>query len=246
MKILTDEQIKELRGLMLKRKPVTEIAKQFGVSRQTIYNCCVQNNIPHGGNNFHLTVNETYKGLPYKVYCKQFHINPARVRDLMKYEEYTLGDAIEKLVKEKSKYIIDGIPAWKVAEKNGVSYRAFWNRMSAGKSLEEAIKPIEHKEGTGYRKTLPKLIEGLNKKDPSCFDTLSFILQDISKNVKIEFKTTRDVEEFLTTLNIKYDERKFNDFWNFFKRNKSFNIAQVWNDYTKEASKRKLWEIGEY
>lgn len=243
--MLSNEQILELKKLILKKTPITKIAKQFGTSRQNIYNLCAANDIPYGKNNFYLTVNETYKGIPYKVYCKQFHIAPVKVRDLMKMEGLSLVEAIDKLRSEKSKYSIDGIPAWKIAQKNGISYRLFWNRISAGKTVEEAIQPRKIKDG-GYRKSVDKLIKGINEKNLDCINLLPFIFNDMSKNLKVEYKTIKDAEDFLTGINVKYDERRLNDFWNYYKKAKTFNFSEVWYEYITDSHKRKLWGMGDF
>ena len=242
--MLTNEQVNELKKLIAKKTPITKIAKMFGTSRQNIYNLCNSYDIPYGKNNFYLTVNETYKGIPYKEYCKQYHIAPEKVRSLMKYENYTLVDAIDKLRSEKSKYTIDGVPAWKLAQRNGVSYRTFWTRIAKGKSLEDAIKPLTYNTQNGYKKNMARLITGLNDKKNIYFDYFALFMNDIQKNVKTEFKTIRDCEDFLKSISVPaYKENQLYDFWNYFKRLKSFNFSEAWVKYTEDPKKIKLWNL---
>lgn len=244
---ITSEKEFELRNLLSKKESITKIAKKLGVSRQAVYKFIVNNGLPYGSNNFRLTVTETYKGIPYKIYCSQYHINPERVRDLMKYQDKTLEEAIEFLMKERSKYQINGIPAWDIAKRNGVKLSTFWGRIRKGKSLEEAVLPTTYHHEGGYKKSINKLIKGVNEADENCFQLLSFVLRDMEKNVKIQYKTIKDVREYINNITHKScNPKNLMHFWDYYKKDSSFNIGYVWSNYTKILDNRRLWKLGEF
>lgn len=245
MRKITPEMEQDIIHELKKKTSISKISEMFNISRQSIYNYIIKNNLPFTRTTkYRLVVNETYKGLPYKTYCKDHRINVARVHNLVKYDKMTIAEAIEKLESQRSKYTINGIPAWNIAKKNGVPIRTFWARINQGKPLEEVVLPPRQKSPNGYNvKTLMSMIANDKKRG---YDIIKLILQENNNNIKYNCITKNDARSFFESLKINFNKEMFKDFWDYFLKNSSYDLSYVWRVYIKQDVKQKLWKVGDY